>query len=356
MSDVIFAGGGTGGHVYPALALAEEFRSRGYTCSFVGTAQKIEARLVPEANFPISFIWISGFQRSFKLQNFLFPIKVLTALWQSRKILKKEKPKLVVGTGGYVSGPVLYAAAKRGIPTLIQEQNSYPGFTTKLLERHVNEVHIAYDYARRFLKSEAVFSTGNPIRNFNISPRKSSAVRLTVGIMGGSLGARSINRAVADILGEDHPLKAAELLWQTGKTTYSEFQNTPLPFGEISAYITDMAAFYGAADIIICRAGASSLAELAMAGKPAIIVPYKFAAEDHQTHNAEVFKNEGAAYVFADDDTLKEKMKQALSELLENEEKRTEMGRKSRALARPNAAEEIVASGIKLMEKIERKS
>jgi UDP-N-acetylglucosamine--N-acetylmuramyl-(pentapeptide) pyrophosphoryl-undecaprenol N-acetylglucosamine transferase len=352
MSKVLFAGGGTGGHVYPALALAKEFSLRGYTCSFVGTSNHIEARLVPEAAYDISFIWISGFQRSLKLSNLLFPIKLLVSLWQSYKILSKEKPKLVIGTGGYVSGPLVYMASKRGIPCLIQEQNSFPGITTKFLEKHVNEVHIAYNYARRFLKSDAVFVSGNPVRHFNLAKPPQEKRRLTVGIMGGSLGALSINRVIQSLLLAGHPIKAAELLWQTGKTSYNEFKDTEIEHGEISEYITDMADFYASADIIICRAGAISLAELAMAGKAAIIIPYKYAAEDHQTHNANVFKNAGAAFVFADDTNLLKNVDTALVDLLSKDELRNKMAANSAKLATPNATKEIVDHGIKLMEKL----
>ncbi len=362
LAKVVFAGGGTGGHVYPALALADEFKRRGHQCHFVGTETKIEATLIPQNGYSIDFIWISGFQRSFDLSNLLFPIKVLTALWQSFKILKEQKPDLVVGTGGYVSGPVLYVAQKLSIPTLIQEQNSYPGITTKLLEKNASEVHIAYDYARQFLLSKHVFSSGNPIRQLQAAHTENSfddyldSKRLTIGIMGGSLGAKTINLAVAQLLNEKHALTNQTLIWQTGQTTFADFKDQKINHGIITAYIEHMADFYAASDIIICRAGAISLAELALAGKAAIIVPYKYAAEEHQRHNAAVFEQSDAAYVFEDDEHLALRLKSALTDLINNKERRDIMAKNMSELARPEATDTIVSHGIALIEKSAQKN
>jgi UDP-N-acetylglucosamine--N-acetylmuramyl-(pentapeptide) pyrophosphoryl-undecaprenol N-acetylglucosamine transferase len=311
---IVFAGGGTGGHLFPALAIAEEIRLIAPSAEilFVGTKGKIESRVVPELGYRFETIWISGFRRSLKISNLLFPVKVLVAMIQSNRILSGFGPDAVVGTGGYVSGPVVYIATLRGIPTLIQEQNSFPGATTRFLGKRVDEVHCTFKQSTKYFpRPEKVFVTGNPTRRGLENVDRQDALRYfgyglkaqkTLLIVGGSLGAHSINRAVTGIL----PALIDEgfrVIWQTGTEDYATTTAVAEHFGKtiwVKPFIDRMDYAYAVSDLVVCRAGATTIAELTRLGKPAILIPYPHAAADHQSENARAMAEEGAADIVDD--------------------------------------------------------
>jgi UDP-N-acetylglucosamine--N-acetylmuramyl-(pentapeptide) pyrophosphoryl-undecaprenol N-acetylglucosamine transferase len=353
---ILFAGGGTGGHVYPALAMASELKKKGHDCFFVGTKYKMEAVAVPKAGFPFYSIWISGFQRSLKFSNFIFPLKVFVSLIQSYLIIKKIKPHVVVGTGGYASGPILYMAYLLSIKTLIQEQNSYPGVTTRILESKVDEVHIAFTRAKDYLiKAKHIFVTGNPIRLNHVSKSTEELsikfklkMPLTVAIVGGSLGAKSINDAISSLI-KLNCFAEINVLWQCGKTTFNEFKHHESENIHVYEFIDDIYDLYDAADIVICRAGAITLAELAEHSQASIIIPLKSAAANHQYHNAKAFADNQACILIKDDDHIIENLKLELQKLLSSKEKRLSLKENMHRFALPNAT-------LKLAEHIENLS
>jgi UDP-N-acetylglucosamine--N-acetylmuramyl-(pentapeptide) pyrophosphoryl-undecaprenol N-acetylglucosamine transferase len=361
----IFAGGGTGGHLFPAIAIADELGKMrpGAEILFVGTKDKIEARVVPRRGYPFRSIWISGFHRKFRVENIIFPVKVVVSLMQAHSIIKEFNPQVVVGTGGYVCGPVVRAAVMRHIPTLLQEQNSYPGVTTRVLADKVDEVHLTFDRSREYLRRTAgVFVSGNPTRSdletagaaeaaafFGFDP----AVRATtLLVFGGSLGAESLNRAVErNIAG----LMDAgfRLIWQTGSRDYERalaLARAARPSGVyVGAFIDRMDYAYGAADLVISRAGATTVAELMRLGKPSILVPYPHAAADHQRENARALVDAGAA-VLVEDAQIGEILLPKVRSLLVNGVLR-EMAARSRALGRPDAASVIARHVCRLAER-----
>jgi UDP-N-acetylglucosamine--N-acetylmuramyl-(pentapeptide) pyrophosphoryl-undecaprenol N-acetylglucosamine transferase len=362
--EILFAAGGTGGHLYPALAIADEVKRLWPEThlTFVGTDNAIEARVVPMRGYSFVPIWISGFQRRLALENLLFPLKVAVSLGQSFRILRRMRPQVVVGTGGYVCGPVLYAATVLGRPTLIQEQNSYPGVTTRLLASRVNEVHIAFESARRHLKGAFnVKLTGNPTRSslgtvskqggrtfFGLEPEKK-----TLLVLGGSAGARSINTAVRQILPHLVGL-GLQVLWQTGTEDFDRIKNAvdEMP-GEIQIvtrvykFIESMEFAYGACDLAVCRAGATTIAELARAGVPSLLVPYPYAAADHQTHNATSAANSGASVMLADNE-MERNLFRTVRTLIDDPAQLQRMSERARAMSRPAAAETLARAVIAL--------
>ncbi|HMD14069.1 MAG TPA: undecaprenyldiphospho-muramoylpentapeptide beta-N-acetylglucosaminyltransferase, partial [Bacteroidota bacterium] len=351
----IFAGGGTGGHLFPAIAVADELKKLdlGAEILFVGTKDKIEARVVPQCGYAFRTIWISGFHRSFRLGNFLFPLKVVISFMQARSIIQKFKPDVVIGTGGYVSGPVLRAAVSMKIPTLIQEQNSYPGVTTRMLADRVDELHLTFESSKKyFSQKDRVFVSGNPTRNTleNADTEKASAYFgfdqaqniKTLFVVGGSLGARSINEAVR--LHLDELIKDGfRILWQTGKEYFPEASAAAKKYSSnmisVHQFIDRMDYAYAVADLVVCRAGATTLAELTRLGKPAILVPYPHAAANHQVENARAMTESGAAEILYDAE-VSERLLQCV--LAVSEDKRLlQMSEQSRALGKPNAARDI---------------
>jgi UDP-N-acetylglucosamine--N-acetylmuramyl-(pentapeptide) pyrophosphoryl-undecaprenol N-acetylglucosamine transferase len=346
---VVFAGGGTGGHLYPAIAVAEELRRiRPDTeVVFVGTRGKIEARVVPQHGFRFEPIWISGLRRSLAPSNLLFPVKVAVALAQSAAILRRVGARAVLGTGGYVSGPVLGAAVAMGIPTLLHESNSEPGITTRMLAARVDEVHVTFERTLARLPGvRGAHVTGNPTRGaIGTVSRTEGAGALGLRadlpvllVMGGSLGAASINRAVARLL---PALTAAglQVLWQTGKTDEEAMRSAAAGLAgvRVSAFIDRMECAYAAADLAVCRAGATTLAELARAGLPAVLVPYPLAAADHQTENARAMQDAGAA-LMVPDAGLETGLGPAIERLMRDPESRRTMGTRARTLGKPDAA------------------
>lgn len=361
---VVFAGGGTGGHLFPGIAIADEVKRRipGAEIIFVGTRGKIEERVVPAAGYRFAPIWISAFNRSLRWPLLLFPLKLVVSLVQSFMLLRRVWPDVVVGTGGYVCGPPVYVASLLGIPTILQEQNSYPGVTTRMLAGRATEVHLTFDSSRRFVgRAKAVFVTGNPVRStMGASDRQSAAAFFgldpsvpTVLVFGGSLGATSINNAFRTSL--DALLRRnVQVIWQTGRIDAIGVQNMVATTGEeaqqrvkVLPFIERMDLAFAASDVAICRAGATTLAELALAGLPSILVPYPFAAADHQTENARAMVQAGAALLCADKEAA-DQLLPLLQSLLDNPAKREEMARKARAMAKPEAARTLADAVIRL--------
>ncbi len=359
---VIFAGGGTGGHLFPALAIADEIRSRypDAAITFIGTKTKIEARVVPRRGYSFEAIWISGIRRSLSISNLLFPVKLVVALMQALLIMKRLKPEVVVGTGGYVCGPPLYVATWLGIPTLIQEQNSYPGATTRALAGKVDEVHISFEASRKWLKGGNVKLSGNPTgrllgtvdRNMGISFFSLDEKRPVLLVFGGSLGAASINTALENALPEI-VRRGIQVIWQTGTSDYERLEMRVSGKSEveksvrITKFIDTMEHAYAAANLAVCRAGASTLAELAVCGVPAVLVPYPHAAADHQTVNARTLVEQGAAVMIPDRD-IRDRLLPVVSGLLENKEELASMSMRARSLAKPDAASTLADAVVRI--------
>jgi UDP-N-acetylglucosamine--N-acetylmuramyl-(pentapeptide) pyrophosphoryl-undecaprenol N-acetylglucosamine transferase len=348
----LFAGGGTGGHLFPAIAIADEIRKLrpAVEIDFVGTRGKIEARVVPNRGYPFHTIWISGFRRKLTPANILFPVKVVVALVQSFFLIRKLHPDVVVGTGGYVCGPVVFVASLLGIPTLVQEQNSYPGVTTRLLSSRVNEVHISFESSRRHLKCvDNVRLSGNPTRSaiggvsreagaklFGLDPKLS-----TLLVFGGSLGASSINMALMRIC-SDLAGSGIQIIWQVGPDDFERIRQQIEREGKqkyikIHKFIEQMEHAYAACDLAVCRAGATTVAELARAGVPAVLVPYPFAAADHQTENARAMVDVGASVILRDHE-LGSGLLRVVQGLLNDSAKRKQMSDRALTMSKPDAA------------------
>ncbi|GAL74665.1 UDP-N-acetylglucosamine-N-acetylmuramyl-(pentapeptide) pyrophosphoryl-undecaprenol N-acetylglucosamine transferase [Nonlabens ulvanivorans] len=300
----IISGGGTGGHIYPAIAIANECKRRWPDCEilFVGASNRMEMEKVPAAGYEIKGLWISGLQRKFTLDNFAFPLKVTKSLWDARRIINKFKPTAAIGTGGYASGPLLQMASMKKIPSLIQEQNSYPGITNKLLSKKVQKICVASTGLDRFFPKEKIVLTGNPVRQdlLDIDSKRVEALnhfdldtsKKTLLILGGSLGARRINQLIDTQL--ENIAQDVQIIWQCGKFYYDQYKNKEKESVQVHAFISRMDLAYSAADFIISRAGAGTISELCIVGKPVIFIPSPNVAEDHQTKNALAVVEKGA--------------------------------------------------------------
>lgn len=362
---VIISGGGTGGHIFPAIAIANEIKKQRPTAEilFVGARGKIEMEKVPQAGYPIKGLWISGFQRKLTLRNLSFPFKLIHSLWKATNIIREFRPDVVIGVGGYASGPTLEMATRQGIPTLIQEQNSHPGVTNRLLAKKVSKICAAYPSVERFFPKEKIVLTGNPVRSDIRAAQATKATgqehffgtasaKSTIFIFGGSLGARSINAAVAANakLLADNP--QVQLLWQAGKLYIDEFRvsaTAKLPNVKIVQFVDRMDLAYAAADVIIGRAGALTISELCLVGKPAILVPSPNVAEDHQTANASSLVAEDAAILVKDNAAATQMITEALK-VLQNQGLRDSLARNIKKLAKPAAAEHIVREVLQLVD------
>lgn len=357
------SGGGTGGHIFPAVAVAQELKNRfpDSQILFIGAKGKMEMTKVPKAGFPIKGLWISGLQRSLTIKNVLFPLKLGTSLIDAYFILKKFRPDVVVGFGGYASGAALWVASKMRIPTVIMEQNSLPGLTNKLLNGKADIVCIAYEEARRYFDKSETILTGNPIRkgllkrSDRIACRKELGLdpdRQTVLIIGGSLGAASINKTIAgafDLLAAN-PM--VQWIWQCGSgymDQYRDHKTAALPNVHLKAFIDDMNIAYGASDLVISRAGALTIAELMHMGKPAILVPSPNVAEDHQTVNAKAIHEKQAA-VLLPDEQLDQLVSTVLA-LLAQPDKLKSLAERIHRLAKPQAVAQITDQVIKMANK-----
>lgn len=364
LMKVIISGGGTGGHVFPAIAIANEFKKQRPDAEilFVGAKGKLEMEKVPKAGFPIKGLWISGFHRKLTFRNLMFPFKLVSSLFKAFSIIQSFKPDVVIGVGGYASGPTLQVATMKGIPTLIQEQNSFPGITNRLLAKKVNKICVAYDGMERFFPKEKIILTGNPVRQdiieladkgmegkkyFGLDQNKK-----TIFLFGGSLGARTLNDAMAankDLLEKNQNV---QVLWQAGKLYIDEFKNSAtaqLPNVKILPFVDRMDLAYAMADIMITRAGASTISELCLVGKPVILIPSPNVSEDHQTMNAKAISSKDGG-VLVEDKNAKKMLEQALH-ILDNEQVMNDMKNNIQKLAKANATKNIVSEILMLNDK-----
>ena len=352
MKRFIISGGGTGGHIFPAIAIADELKRRlpDAEILFVGAKDRMEMQKVPQAGYPIEGLWISGLQRKLSWQNLLFPLKFISSLLKSRSIIKRFKPDAVIGTGGFASGAVVKVAGQMGIPTFIQEQNSYAGITNKMLAKNAHKICVAYDAMEQFFPKEKIVKTGNPIRDglLNIAQYRSEGLsyfhldseRKTLLVLGGSLGARRINQLIEQQLPLFEQLEV-QVLWQCGKLYYEEYKKYNSEQVRVLAFIDRMELAYAAADVIISRAGASSVSELCVVGKPVIFIPSPNVAEDHQTKNARAIADKQAAILLRESE-LNEQFANTFSKLIADEAQQEALSTHIKALAQPNATKDIV--------------
>ncbi|NUO01725.1 MAG: undecaprenyldiphospho-muramoylpentapeptide beta-N-acetylglucosaminyltransferase [Saprospiraceae bacterium] len=363
MAKIIISGGGTGGHVFPAIAIADAIKKMRPDTEilFVGAKGKIEMEKVPKAGYPIEGLWISGFHRKLTLKNLLFPLKLLTSLWKARRIVARFKPDAAVGVGGYASGPLLRAATSRGIPALLQEQNSFAGVTNRILAAKAEKICVAYDHMERYFPAGKIVLTGNPVRSDLANLQATAAEGLkyfdlaagkkTIFVFGGSLGARSINEAMAANAALLQRQPEIQVLWQVGSLyyeTYKDCETARLPNVRLRPFIDRMDLAYAMADLVICRAGALTISELCLVGKASLLIPSPNVAEDHQTKNAQALVEKEAALLLRDRDAKELIVAQAL-QLLNNEPQLEKLKQNIRRLARPDAADRIAEEVLKLI-------
>jgi UDP-N-acetylglucosamine--N-acetylmuramyl-(pentapeptide) pyrophosphoryl-undecaprenol N-acetylglucosamine transferase len=358
---VLIAGGGTGGHLFPALAIAEELlrQEPGAQVLFIGSDRGMENEVVPRTGFDFAPVTIRGWSRKIGWQTVAFPWYLLRGLFGSLSVLRRFRPHIVVGTGGYVSGPALLLASLMGLPTLIQEQNSLPGATTRILSSRVDQVHLSFPQSRRyFRRQDHLHVSGNPLRGSigKMDPAEARRVfsldpaRNTILITGGSQGAHSINMSLAGqidrLAGED-----VQLIWQTGSRDLDTIRQRCAGMElkmVIADFIENMSAAYAAADIVVCRAGATTVAEVAACGLPALFVPYPYATADHQRINAQALVEAGAAEMVLNGELRQGRLITSLISLLHDKARRSAMAHKSREYGHPEAAAMIVRAIRKL--------
>ena len=364
---ILFCGGGTGGHVNPAIAIANTIRNKHPQAemAFIGTRHGIESALVPKAGYPISFVKVRGFKRSLSLSNIDAALKAVTSVWAAKKIIKNFAPDLVIGTGGYVSWPTVKAAAKMGIPCLIHEQNAYPGVTTRMLAKYAEKICISFEESRRLFDGNSqkkLIMTGNPINaviydyeearsEYGISQDESYILSY-----GGSMGAEKINEYVFEMMEINKTNKNIKHVHAVGRVGWERFSALAEDKGlnkhknlEISEFLFDMPKRQSAADLVISRAGAMTLAELAYRGKAAIFIPSPNVTEDHQYKNAKVMADAGAAVVFKESELNGELLAQTVKWLIENPDEIKRMQAAVRQFAKPDAAQEIADIALKMI-------
>ena len=362
----LISGGGTGGHIFPALAIANKIKAENPDAKilFIGASNKMEMRRVPEAGYPIEGLEIYGISRDKSLSgvmcNLRLPVVMMQAMHKARKIIREFKPDLAIGVGGFASGPALKAASQLGVPTLLQEQNSYPGVTNKMLAKKAKAICVAYDGLERFFPAEKIIKTGNPVRKEILQLERKSASayqyfnftpeRRTVLVVGGSLGARTLNQTMAAHLDEFRKADL-QLLWQTGELFYKNIDPELLKQQDehirIVPFIKNMNDAYSMADIIVSRAGALALAELTLVGAPTILVPFPYAAEDHQTFNAKALSTKDAALLVTDKEAP-EKLMPTLLQLASDPDRMLTLGTNIKRFALPDAIDLIYAEIAKL--------
>lgn len=362
---IVFSGGGTGGHVFPAIAIADALKKKKPEADvlFVGAHGKIEMERVPKAGYNIKGLWISGFHRGKILKNLLFPVKLIWSLFRSWRILKDFKPDVVVGVGGFASGPTLHIASLMKIPTLIQEQNSFPGFTNKFLSDKVDKICVAYENMDRYFPKEKIIVTGNPVRDeiSNLIVTKEDALqhfglqdgKKTLLAFGGSLGAKSLNIAIESGFSLLKDRSDIQLIWQVGKLYYDEYKESPLAdldFVKILPFIDRMDLAYVVSDLLVTRAGALTIAEICSVGKPVILVPSPNVAEDHQTKNALAITEQNAAILVRDQNAKMRLIKEAI-ELIDDDETLQILASSIKELGNDNAdeiiADEVIDLGVR---------
>ena len=351
---MIISGGGTGGHVYPAIAIANAFKERHPDAEilFVGAEGKMEMTRVPQAGYKIVGLWISGLQRRLTIANLAFPFKLISSYFKARMILNQFKPDVIVGTGGYASGPIMLAGASKKIPSLIQEQNSYAGLTNKRLAKKAKRVCVAYPGMEKYFPKDKIIFTGNPVRKdiSDLDSKKTTALshfgldaQKTLLIIGGSLGARTINESVLSGLNTLIDNKV-QVIWQTGKMYFesvkAQISDKDLRKVRVFDFLVQMDLAYAASDVVIARAGALSISELCVSKRPAILVPSPNVAEDHQTRNAMALVQEDAA-VMVKDSEARERLVAEAMKLLFDAQKCEKLSANIAKLSKPNAAAEI---------------
>jgi len=360
---VVISGGGTGGHIFPALSIARAIEKQVANVEFlfVGADNRMEMEKIPHEGYKIIGLWISGLQRSLSKKTLLLPFKILHSIWRSYRIIREFKPDLVIGTGGYASGPLLYVAAKKGIPCLIQEQNSYAGVTNKILSRYVQKICVAYEKMDRFFPEGKIILTGNPVRKdiLAFQAKKKVAEELfdidsskpTVLVVGGSLGALTINDTIANKI-QRFKDAGMNLIWQTGISYHNKaqaFVDSVKQRGINSySFIKEMDKAYAIADVVISRAGAIAIAELSCIGKPIILVPSPNVAENHQYKNAQSLVNKNAA-LLVEDAQVNRKLVDTLEELMKNEDLKLTLSSNIKKIAITNAADRIAKIALDLV-------
>lgn len=352
MKKFIISGGGTGGHIYPAIAIANEIKRQipDAEILFVGAKNRMEMQKVPQAGFPIEGLNISGIQRKLSLENLKFPLKLIGSLWKARQIIKNFRPDVVIGTGGYASAPTLKMAQWLGVPTVIQEQNSLAGITNKWISKKAKKICVAYENMDKFFPKEAIILTGNPVRAdllqisdkkdeiysfFGLNPKKK-----TLLVLGGSLGARKINQLIEKNLPFFEKI-GVQVLWQCGKFYFEEYKKFENQNVKVLAFIDRMDLAYAVSDVMISRAGASSVSELCVVGKPVIFIPSPNVAEDHQTKNAQAIANKNSAILLKENE-LDTNFEKVFSDLIQNENQQKSLSENIKKLAKPNATKEII--------------
>jgi len=355
----IFAGGGTGGHLYPAIAVAQQIKAMKPEAEilFVGTKDKIEARVVPANGFKFKTIWISGFSRKINLKNILFPVKVIVSAIQSLSINFGFKPRVAIGTGAYVSGPVIWGASALGAKVILLEQNSYPGVTNRLLEKRAEQIHLTFEDSKKYFRDESKLRiTGNPVRinlklidksqakrSFELDSNKPALL-----VLGGSLGAGSLNKALMENM---HKLneKGIQIIWQTGAAYYEIYKNSASAMTKVFPFIEDMSAAFSACDLLLARSGATTIAEAANLGLPVVFVPSPNVAANHQYMNAKSLVDENAAVLIEDKNLNKELFKE-ISSLIFDVQKLEVLKNKIKKFENSRAAGIVAAEAIKLAE------
>ncbi|RJP57687.1 MAG: undecaprenyldiphospho-muramoylpentapeptide beta-N-acetylglucosaminyltransferase [Ignavibacteriales bacterium] len=357
----VFAGGGTGGHLYPAIAVAEKIKELKPESEilFIGTKNKIESKVVPASGFNFVSIWISGFSRQLNLSNILFPLKVFVSYFQSLVALIKFKPRVAIGTGAYVAGPVISAASTLGTKIILLEQNSYPGVTNRLLEKKANQIHISYEDSKKYFRqSEKLVVTGNPIRpKLKLIDRVEAVKQLNLDaskkvllIIGGSGGAGSINKAIANNI-QSFVANDIQIIWQTGKNYYEDYLNYNSNSIKAMPYIDDMSSAYSCADLIIARAGATTIAELSYLGLPVILVPSPNVAANHQFKNAESLVKENAAELI-EDGKINSDLFEKVNSIINDSTKLDLMKKNILKFSKPDAAKVVAENAINLAEQL----
>jgi UDP-N-acetylglucosamine--N-acetylmuramyl-(pentapeptide) pyrophosphoryl-undecaprenol N-acetylglucosamine transferase len=361
----IISGGGTGGHIFPAIAIANALKEKLPDAGilFVGARGRMEMEKVPAAGYPIEGLWISGLQRKASLKNLSFPFKVVSSLFKARNLIQGFKPDAVIGVGGYASGPTLQVATGKGIPSLIQEQNSYPGITNKLLAGKVSRICVAYDGMEKYFPAEKIIKTGNPVRRevIQIQGKKEEAAeyfglypdRKTVLVIGGSQGARSINRSIAYAM-DNFIDKKYQVIWQTGKFFHQEAMDMVRQSGSttvaVKEFIDRMDLAYALADVVVSRAGAIAISEICAVGIPPVFVPFPAAAEDHQTKNAQALVDREAAELIPDGEA-RLNVGEAVIALMKDEARKKRFSENLKKMAIPDAADRIADEIVTLVKR-----
>jgi UDP-N-acetylglucosamine--N-acetylmuramyl-(pentapeptide) pyrophosphoryl-undecaprenol N-acetylglucosamine transferase len=361
---IIISGGGTGGHIYPAIAIADAFKkiSSDTEILFIGAKGKMEMEKVPAAGYTIEALWISGFQRRLSWKNLIFPFKVIFSLWKASHIIHRFKPDVVIGVGGYASGPTLRMAVRKKIPTLIQEQNSFPGVTNRILGSKVDTICVAYNGMEKFFPENRIVMVGNPVRTdlTDLQNKRDDAIKffglikekLTIFIMGGSLGARTINKSVINCINRNITQTGVQLLWQTGKFYFEDIKTELAveqnPEIHIHEFINRMNFAYAAADIIISRAGAIAISELCIVGKPVILIPSPNVTDDHQTKNAKSLASRNAAILLKNSEA-ENRLFEKITELISDKPLQKSLSENISKLAVFDAADKIAEVALSMI-------